>query len=54
MISPPTPEPPESPRGSEAWSPTKGKEESFGGWHKVAAVHRYIYDYSPTYIQYTV
>ena len=49
MTSPPTPEPPDSPSDHEreAWSPSRGglgRDESFGagGWHKVAAVHRYL------------
>ena len=45
MTSSPTPEPPDSPgsREREAWSPSRGgRDESFGGWHKVAAVHRYV------------
>ena len=44
MTSSPTPEPPDSPGSHEreVWSPSRGgRDESFGGWHKVAAVHRY-------------
>lgn len=44
MTTSPTPEPPESPGSHEreTWSPSRGgRDESFGGWHKVAAVHRY-------------
>jgi hypothetical protein len=43
MTSSPTPEPPDSPGSHEreAWSPSRGRDESFGGWHKVAAAHRY-------------
>ena len=46
MTSSPTPEPPDSPgsREREAWSPSRGgRDELFGGWHKVAAVHRYVH-----------
>ena len=43
-MSSPMPESPDSPNEREVWSSSKGRDESFGasgGWHKVAAVHRY-------------